>query len=104
MRQLGVQHGLRVISVRVVELWNDSLGILMCGSCCKLVAVVAVNGPIALRCFAELWVVECVGCGTRRTTFGPKYTLNTSGGGYMLMLVKASGTSHDFTQKVCCSR
>jgi hypothetical protein len=96
-----VQHGLRVTSVRVVERWNDSLGILMYGSCCKLVAVVAVNGQIALRCFAELWAVEYDGCGTQRTMSGPKYTRNISVGGYMSMLAKVYGTSRDSTQKVC---
>ena len=76
----------------------------MCGSYCRLGAVGVVNGPIASQCFAELWVVECVGCGTRRTTSGPKYILNTNGDGYMSMLARVSGTSRDFTPKVCFSQ
>lgn len=71
-----------------------------CGSCCRPDGVVLVNGPTASACSAEPWEPAFDGCGTRRTTSGPKCTRSTRGDGCMLMLVREPGTSHGYTQKV----
>ena len=69
-------------------------------SFCKPAKVDAASGPIASACSAALSGQEYAGCGTQRTTSGPKSTLCTASDGSTSTPAKRHGTSPGYTLMV----
>ena len=79
---------------------NDSHGIVMYGLFCSHKEADVENGPTALPCSAELWVVECDGFGMQRIMSGLRSTRNTRDDGSMSMHVRRRGTIPGYMLKV----